>query len=100
VNFDDINRLLDEFARLPRLPEPDKTFMEIAGYPHYENVASNILEFFLNPENGTGLEALLLESLLASAGVKTSELDLEVTNVSREAPTASVGVRRGARDQT
>ena len=38
--------------------------MEIAGYPHYENVCSNILKFYLNPKNEHGLNDLVLNSLL------------------------------------
>ena len=42
--------------------------MEIAGYPHYENVCSNILAFFMDPEEPHGLGTLVLDALLASAG--------------------------------
>ena len=38
--------------------------MEIAGYPHYENVCSNILKFYLDPANEHGLKDLVLNSLL------------------------------------
>jgi hypothetical protein len=41
--------------------------MEIAGYPHYENVCSNILAFFMDPEESHGLKTLVLDAL-ASAG--------------------------------
>jgi hypothetical protein len=38
--------------------------MEISRYPHYENVCSNILEFYFNPEEEHGLGDLLLSSFL------------------------------------
>ena len=38
--------------------------MEIAGYPHYENVCSNILKFYFDPSNEHGLKDLVLNSLL------------------------------------
>jgi hypothetical protein len=38
--------------------------MEISGYPHYENVCSNILKFYLDPTNEHGLNDLVLNSLL------------------------------------
>ncbi len=38
--------------------------MEISGYPHYENVCSNILQFYLNPQNEHGLQDLVLKSLI------------------------------------
>lgn len=44
------------------------TFMEIAGFPHYENVCSNILKFYLNPKNKLhGLQDLVLNALLVAA---------------------------------
>lgn len=38
--------------------------MEISGYPHYENVCSNVLQFYLDPKNEHGLKDLVLNSLL------------------------------------
>lgn len=38
--------------------------MEIAGFPHYENVCSNILKFYLDPTNEHGLKDLVLNSLI------------------------------------
>jgi hypothetical protein len=68
MELGDITRLLDEFSRLPQLTRVEPTILEIAGYPHYENVASNILAFFLDPKKGHGLGRIVLESLLAAAG--------------------------------
>lgn len=39
--------------------------MEIAGYPHYENVCSNILAFFMDPEEPHGLGTLVLDALMS-----------------------------------
>lgn len=65
--------LLDAFLqRLSGLAERSQTFMEIAGYPHYENVCSNILRFFMDPEKPHGLETLMLDALLMSAGNDTA----------------------------
>lgn len=41
--------------------------MEIAGYPYLENVCSNVLAFFMDPEESHGLGSLVLDAL-ASAG--------------------------------
>lgn len=60
-------KLLDDFRALPGHVERPRTFMEIAGYPHYENVCSNILAFFMDPEESHRLETLVLDAL-ASAG--------------------------------
>jgi PD-(D/E)XK nuclease superfamily len=60
--------LNDKFlSGLESLPSPGSqqpTFMEIAGYPHFENVCSNILQFYLTPTNEHGFGRLLLDSLL------------------------------------
>ena len=60
----DLETLLNEFARLPTHEDRPLTFMEIAGYPHYENVCSNILEFFLDSQKQHGLGTLVLDALL------------------------------------
>ena len=63
--------LLDAFSKQvpPRRDRPP-TFMEISGYPHYENVCSNILAFFFDPENPHGFGRLFLDALLAIGGKK------------------------------
>jgi hypothetical protein len=61
--------LSDNFlSGLENLPSPanqQPTFMEIGGYPHHENICSNILRFYLIPTNEHGFGRLLLDSLLA-----------------------------------
>jgi hypothetical protein len=65
--------LLDEFKRLPGRISRPQTFMEIGGYPHYENVCSNFLAFFFDPEGPHGLGSLFLEALAGSAGIEGVE---------------------------
>ncbi|MBA2512592.1 MAG: PD-(D/E)XK nuclease family protein [Rubrobacteraceae bacterium] len=60
---DAATKLLDDFKKLPGRVERPRTFMEIAGYPHYENVCSNILAFFMDPEESHGLGTLVLDAL-------------------------------------
>lgn len=59
---------LQKFTKmLEAFPKPDtesdipQTFLEIAGYPHLENVASNILEFFFDTQAEHQFETLFLE---------------------------------------
>lgn len=59
--------LLLAFQALPRLRRRS-TFMEISGYPHYENVCSNILKFYLDPQCEHGLRDLLLKAFLRMTG--------------------------------
>lgn len=58
--------LLDEFKKLPRRVERPQTFMEIGGYAHSENICSNFLAFFFDPEGSHGLRSLFLDALLDS----------------------------------
>ena len=67
--------LLDEFNKVPGRISRPQTFMEIGGYPHYENVCSNFLAFFFDPEGPHGLDSLFLEALAGSVGIEGVEGD-------------------------
>lgn len=69
-------RLLLNFQSLPK-PKRSRTFMEISGYPHYENVCSNVLAFYLRPGEEHGLRDLLTRALLRMGGLD----DAQVSNV-------------------
>src|ERR1022692_24337 len=56
--------LLLKFQALPETPKT-RTFMEVSGYPHYENVSSNLLAFYFDPEEEHGLGDLLLTSFIS-----------------------------------
>lgn len=62
MEIKELNELLQEFQRIPK-PKISRTLMEISGYPHFENVSSNILLFYLNPKNEHDLNDLVLKSL-------------------------------------
>jgi hypothetical protein len=79
-NFEE---LLDEFRQLPGGVERPRTFMEIAGYPHYENACSNILAFFMDPEEPHGLGTLVLDALM-SVGDNNEAYEVVGGNVSVE----------------
>src|SRR5215210_3875791 len=66
--------LLDEFGKLPDRIERPQTFMVIAGYPHYENVCSNFLAFFFDPEGAHGLGSLFLDALCEALGLEAREI--------------------------
>lgn len=68
LQADSFHQLLDAFKSLSSSSK-DPTFMEIAGYPHYENVCSNILAFYLRPDAAHGLSDLCLKALLSLASV-------------------------------
>ena len=87
-SYEEYLELLEEFESLPKKMHSESIF-DIAGYPHYENVASNILAFFLNPSNEHGLGHLILSSLLNLSGA--SEINQSNVQVSREASTIKGG---------
>lgn len=74
--------LLAEFRRLPPSPR-NLTFMQIAGYPHYENVCSNILAFYLDPQEDHCLGDLVLTALLEVAGAADNS-QTETARIHRE----------------
>ena len=76
-----LSSLLKEFREhVPLRPERAPTIMEIAGYPHYENVCSNILAFFLDPHKPHGLGTLFLDALAEVGDIDDPEglMDVEV----------------------
>lgn len=80
--------LLEEFALLEeQLPKARKTIMGVSGYPHYENVVSNLLAFFLDSREEHGFGDLWPRSLLECAlGADTASSE-ETGDVDREACT-------------
>lgn len=62
------DQLIAQFGRLRSLKAP-RTFLELAGYPHYENVCSNLLSFYLDPEGEHGMGDLLLRALMSCVGI-------------------------------
>jgi len=59
--------ILLDFGSLPET-KSRRTLLEISGYPHYENVCSNILRFYFDPAAEHGLKDLLLSSFLKISG--------------------------------
>jgi len=57
--------------------------MEVSGYPHYENVASNILAFYFNPSAEHGLKDLLISAFLRMVGRQDLSVSTQI-NVHRE----------------
>lgn len=51
-------------ARWPQVPERRPTFFSIAGFPHYENVLSNVYQFFFSTDSPHGLGSLCMDALL------------------------------------
>lgn len=79
-----LRTMLKDFGAIT-LSKPDPpTFMEIAGYPHLENVCSNILSFFLTTDECHRMGDLLLRSLLMAAGQQLDQICFQDVVVKRE----------------
>ena len=86
--YDEFIELIHDFESLPSILKSESIF-DIAGYPHYENVCSNILAFYLNQNNEHGLGNLLFSSLMNLAGGSESHQDN--MQINREVSTSKVG---------
>ena len=82
----EFSELVEAFIDLPPSGDIRPTLMDIAGYPHYENVSSNILKFFFEPDSPHGLGSLMVDALLKVRNVKGS---LRNVKVEREVVTAT-----------
>lgn len=81
LSVDQITDLLNGLKSLPPLRKQEQTFMEIAGYPHFENVCSNILQFYLQPSNEHGFGSLLLDSLFTLINEKNEKVVINGQNI-------------------
>ena len=76
--------LLRKAKPLLQAKHPAKTFLEIAGLERVENACSDILKFFLNPNEEHGLGDLVLRSLLEIVEPKFAPGRLRAIQVCRE----------------
>jgi hypothetical protein len=75
-------QLIEDFDQLPKTKSQNRlsTFLGISGYPHYENVISNILAFYFDVSEQHGLNDLFIKSLLGACNENSSDFT-NVTNV-------------------
>ncbi|MDR1895193.1 MAG: PD-(D/E)XK nuclease family protein [Prevotellaceae bacterium] len=88
ADINEFAKLLEEFGKL-EIKERTSTLLEIAQCPHFENVWSNILAFYLNPQKEHGLGDFLLKSLFQAIGKEVDLGDLEKIKVGREYSTGT-----------
>jgi PD-(D/E)XK nuclease superfamily len=86
LSIEQISDLLSGLKKLPKAVNREQTFMEIAGYPHFENVCSNILAFYLQPSNNHGFGTLFLD-VLATLTDEKIDIDWYGVEVRREETT-------------
>lgn len=61
INLPELQHFLDK--GIVQVKERDNTLFDIAGFPHYENVISNVYAYFLDPAKDHGLGSLFLDAL-------------------------------------
>jgi hypothetical protein len=86
LSIDQISDLFVGLKKLPKAVNREPTFMEIAGHPHFENVCSNILSFYLQPSNEHGFGTLFLD-VLATLVDPEIAVDGQTVEVRREVVT-------------
>jgi hypothetical protein len=79
--------MLKEFEEIPALEPLEPTFMEISGYPHLENVCSNILSFFLVADGCHALGDVLLRALFLALDLPVDGIHFTNVRVERETST-------------
>ena len=62
-DFENLRQMLNDASNI-EIQTKAQTFFDVSGYPHYENVMSNILAFFFNPNEEHGFKDLWIKSLI------------------------------------
>ena len=75
----DYLKIFLKYNSLPEIKQQISIF-DVSGYPHYENVCSNVLAFYLHPQKEHDLENLVLSALLKLRRLFMQE-HLQVSNV-------------------
>lgn len=89
MNYEHLSEILARFRRITFHENRSPTFMEITSYPHLENVASNVLDFYFNPNAEHGLGMLLVEALLSLTATPIVISNPQTVSISREVSTSS-----------
>jgi hypothetical protein len=67
-----LSQLLDELKRLPPRKGYSPTFLQMAGFPDWENVWSNILAFYFQSTNGHELGNVVFREFMTLIGIDVS----------------------------
>lgn len=81
---DAYTKLFNSLKTIQNVKTRRKTFMDVSGYPHYENVVSNILAFLFDDSEEHGLQNLWLNALLSLAVGSETRRETHNIRVERE----------------
>lgn len=76
-----IERIL---TNVPKLKQQHYSILEIAGFPHYENVISNLLAFYFDFKEKHGLKDLFIKALFSSLNLSKEYILSNEVNVYKE----------------
>lgn len=94
TDLEQCGRLLELLKKYSPRTTRRRTLLELGGYPHLENVASNILQFYLSPDEPHGFGRIVLESLAALVRGHDDNFEMgEVSTVEREQTTGGTKKR-------
>lgn len=83
--FIELKDILKKFKSIPPLKSVDRTYLELTGYPHFENVSSNILRFVFDTHEVHGFKELFIQAITDCIPDFENENDsYEVLSVERE----------------
>ena len=83
----EFKEMLNQFVKIPKTKVCPPTFMEISGYPHFENVCSNILAFFFDTKEHHHYKDFFIRTLLECLEKDLPEMEMETIKVLREVVT-------------
>lgn len=92
TNIEFVKQLLDQFESIYITESVEPTFFEITRFPHYENVCSNVLSFFLDNSESHNLNDMMINALLDA-----SETNIEYNNWSQMEVNREVTTIKGNR---
>ncbi|WP_213687439.1 PD-(D/E)XK nuclease family protein [Acinetobacter sp. WY4] len=82
-----------EAAKKYKVPPREKTFFDTAIRKHYENPTTELLSYFLNPENDHGLGSVFFDGLTDAVNALNPSVEADdygsAKKISTEVPTAS-----------
>ncbi|MDZ7691831.1 MAG: PD-(D/E)XK nuclease family protein [Balneolaceae bacterium] len=86
IAIEPFKKLISEYKKLDPIPERESTIFEISGYPHFEEVISNVMAFFFRTDEKHSFSSVFVESLLAAANTLNDDLpsSFAVEKVERE----------------
>lgn len=88
MKLEAFKNLITDFKSISSSEPYEQTFMDLSGYPHYENVCSNILAFYFDSKEAHNLGDLLLLALCKSQDNTFDEYHFDDVEIEREVLTS------------